>query len=724
MADRALVALLVARLTDPAPHAGAIDEPIDLSALDAPALGTVWPALRRVEHEILVRDQAFGDPRAEFARTVHRQIDALGLVPLIDADAALELFRAIPAGGWKRALEDLPCLDALPSPALQAELARIASEPEEGGLRAASAYAAYALDWFAGRRDFSARRAACAQALADSPFRVRELDVLPELGAAALLALAATNDGYFAPKRLWLDLSDPAVTLAEEAAYVAFARDALTEAARQVAALHAGAVPYEADRAFTTDDAQVLSRAARVAAYRDEAWLRPLIGPLLTGVCVAPTVAKTAPSQSLAIALGHAIETIPTPEGVRALRDALAVVRHAGVQKKLARNLKPAERALGERPRTALRMTLDAQPDKKSLAMLATCMETGFWQPLTLGHAEWRERLVDAPAGAAFSARMIWQARRGDGSTQSFTPDIAKGKVVLRDAAGRACEIADDCEIRLWHPLLADADERLAWQRAIVGRSLRQPVRQAFREYYVPSDDDASASDSAMFEGHVLSSRPLLGVARREGWSIRAYDDALVREFGDVRATFRVDARLYPGSESHGTSRRLHFERRHGARWLPLPIGEIDRVVFSEAARAVDLLVSVSAFALDDDATRAATASLAADPVRLRELEAERWQRLNRLSDLPLGVMAQHRKHVLSLVFAEPVAQGKITIDERHVRVGAWSVHCATGRVTRDGEPVEPAIAPPPSPLRAVPWLPYDEALLQRIVDVVAGLLD
>ncbi|WP_256859615.1 hypothetical protein [Burkholderia cenocepacia] len=132
----------------------------------------------------------------------------------------------------------------------------------------------------------------------------------------------------------------------------------------------------------------------------------------------------------------------------------------------------------------------------------------------------------------------------------------------------------------------------------------------------------------------------------------------------------------------------------------------------------------MSAFALDDDATRAATASLAADPVRLRDLEAERWQRLDRLSDLPLGVMAQHRKHVLSLVFAEPVAQGKITIDERHVRVGAWSVHCATGRVTRDGEPVEPAIAPPPSPLRAVPWLPYDEALLQRIVDVVAGLLD
>ncbi|PXX36949.1 MULTISPECIES: DUF4132 domain-containing protein [Burkholderia] len=724
MTDRALAALLVARLTGTADHPRFTGTPIDLSTLDAHTLGAAWPALRRTERAIMQRDLAYGDPRAEFTRWLRGQIDALGLVPLVDADAALELFRDIPPGAWQRALEELPCLDALPSPALQAELARIAGEPEEGGLRAASAYGAYALDWFAGRRDFSARRDAYAQALADSPFRVRELDVLPELGPAALLALAAMHDGYFAPKRLWIDFSDPAVTLAEDAAYVEFARDALTEAARQVAAIHAGTVPYEADRAFTTDDAQVVARAARVAAYRDEAWLRPLIGPLLTGVCVAPTAAKTAPSQSLAIALGHAVETIPTPESVRALRDALAAVRHAGVQKKLARNLKPAERALGERPHTALRMTLDAKPDKKQLAMLAGCMEAGFWQPITLGHAEWRKRLVDAPAGAAFSARMIWQARGSDGSTQSFMPEIAKGKVVLRDAAGRACDLANDSDIRLWHPLLADADERLAWQRAIVGRALRQPVRQAFREYYVSPDGDAAASDSAMFEGHVLSSRPLLGVARREGWSIRAYDDGLVREFGDVRATFVVDARLYPGSECHGTSRRLHFERRHERRWMPLPIGEIDRVVFSEVARAVDLLVSVSAFALDDDATRATTAALAVDPVRQLEIEAERQERLNRLSDLPLGVMARHRKHVLSLVFADAIAQGRMTIDERHVRVGAWSVHCATGRVTRDGEPVALPTEPPPSPLRAVPWLPYDEALLQRIVDVVAGLLD
>ncbi|KER65997.1 hypothetical protein HR51_40790 [Burkholderia cepacia] len=716
-----IVDQLVARLTDTADHPRFTGAPLDLSTLDAHALGAVWPALRRVEERVAQHDYARDDPRATFARWLREQIDALDFAPLVDAEAALELFRDIPAGAWRRALQELSCLDALPAPALQAELARILDEPQNDGLHRLSVYGKYALLSFAGRRDITALRDEYAKLNTDSPARVRELDVLPELGPAALLALAATNDGYFAPKRLWFNADDPAATLAEEPAYVDFARDTLTEAARHVAAIHAGDVPYQADRAFTTDDAQVVARAARVAAYRDAPWLPALIGPLLTGVCVAPTAAKTAPSQSLAIALGHAVETIPTPESLRALRDALATVRHAGVQKKLARNLKPAERALGERPNTALRMTLDAKPDKKQLTMLATCMEAGFWQSMTLGHAEWRERLVDAPAGAAFSTRTIWQARARDGATVSFIPEIAKGKIVLRDAAGAACELDADSEIRLWHPLLADADERLAWQRAIVGRAIRQPVRQAFREFYVPAAEDAATSHSAMFEGHVLASRPLIGVARREGWSIRAYDDGLAREFGDVRATFSVAARLFPGTDGQGTSGRLHVERRRERRWIAAPLGEIDPVVFSEVARAVDLLVSVAAFALDDQATRAA--DTLADPVRQRAARNEREQRLHRLSDLPLGAMARHRKQVLALVFAEPIAQGRMTIDERHVRVGAWSVHCATGRVTRDGEPVEPAIEPPPSPLRAVPWLPYDEALLQRIVDVVAGLL-
>ena len=99
MTDRNLAALLVARLTGTADHPRFTGAPIDLSTLDAHTLGAAWPALRRAEYEIMLRDHAYDDPRAEFARWLRGQIDALGLVPLVDADAALELFRDMPPGG-------------------------------------------------------------------------------------------------------------------------------------------------------------------------------------------------------------------------------------------------------------------------------------------------------------------------------------------------------------------------------------------------------------------------------------------------------------------------------------------------------------------------------------------------------------------------------------------------------------------------------------------------
>ncbi|WP_185723069.1 hypothetical protein [Burkholderia anthina] len=56
-------------------------------------------------------------------------------------------------------------------------------------------------------------------------------------------------------------------------------------------------------------------------------------------------------------------------------------------------------------------------------------------------------------------------------------------------------------------------------------------------------------------------------------------------------------------------------------------------MVFSEVARAVDLLVSVSVspLALDDDAPRTAAAARATNPVRQRDIGTQRWRRLNRL---------------------------------------------------------------------------------------------
>lgn len=58
-----------------------------------------------------------------------------------------------------------------------------------------------------------------------------------------------------------------------------------------------------------------------------------------------------------------------------------------------------------------------------------------------------------------------------------------------------------------------------------------------------------------------------------------------------------------------------------------------------------------------------------------------------------------------------------------HVHAGGAHVSMRTGRVMRDGAPLD---LPPPAAakkLKVVPWLPYDEALLERVRHHVGTLL-
>ncbi len=716
---------LLSRLTELPDHPRFTGAPFDLSLLDARQLGAIWPAIRRAQ------TLEFKDPRAQFAHNLCKQVEEAELAPVLDELSALEVFRHINAGQWELAIRDLSYLAEKPSAPLQQELIRIAGTPPPGYPESRE-YKAYAISHFAGGHGLLELKAEVAERYKNSPYRLLEFDILPELRPNSLLALAGTINGYFMPSGSRLAIDDPAIVLADEAAYIEFARETLISAAQHVNEIQHGDIAYKADAAFSTDDAQVISRAARVAAHRDEPWLRPIIGPLLAGVCIAPTAAKTTPSQSVAITLGHSIEAVPTPESVRALRDALALVRHAGIKKKLSRNLKPAERALAERPSVALRMTADAKPGKKHQSLLASCMESGYGLKMALSIKEWRDHLLDASAGAAFASSVVWLEQRPDGRNLSFTVDIsnAVANMTSADGTGHVLDLAST--ISLWHPLHASAAERHAWQSIFLERKVRQPIRQVFREHYVADSKELSTNESSMFEGHIVSIRPLIGLARKEGWSVNKYE-GLSRQFGDVRANFDISADLYPGASGYGTSGKLRFTHKNGKRWKNLPIADLDIVVFSEVARAADLLVSVTSFATDDEANEkpvtagdiglhyadqaAPSTSLAYHPT------VARWRHLAHLSNLPLGVMASNRKNTLAMVLARPIKEGKITLDERHVRVGEYAIHIATARVTKSGEPIEIAINQEKARLAAVPWLPYDEILLQRILDNVAKLM-
>lgn len=187
------------------------------------------------------------------------------------------------------------------------------------------------------------------------PLAQAELDVLLgwEITDRAVFLEVGDESAYGAPPTLpgaWERLGGAP-------GYLEFARATLEAAAARVAALHAREIPFVAERAFDAAEKETIGRAVRLAQFRDEAWLPPLLDQLVRGVAVAPTPrARTLPSQAVLFEVGRAARDFPTPEAIDSLRTAKAITRHAGVPKQLDRMLKRIEQGLADRVEVAFRM--------------------------------------------------------------------------------------------------------------------------------------------------------------------------------------------------------------------------------------------------------------------------------------------------------------------------------------------------------------------------------
>lgn len=685
-----------ARLNAPPPSHPAFAGPAPaLGALTSNVLGSLWPDLMRAQ-----RDYANG-PARTLAEAVLACAAEHDIEPALDAEACMRTFTAINTGNLADAVKALAYIACAPPAGLANQLRRILGPAEDWP---SQPYEAYALARFTDQATHAAVMAVLRQRFTHAPFRLEELGLLDALGTNAILAIAGAGHRWYQPTGNGLPGDDPAVALSLEAPYLAFAESALTRARDQVDAIASGAIPYKADAAFALDDTPVLGCAYRVAALRDEPWLRALIEPLMVGACIAPTAAKTCPSQSLSIALGHAIQGVPTPEAVQALRAALAVVRHAGVEKKLSRNLKPAERALADRPDLLSRLLATGLPARQQRSMLARCLEAGWYQDLALTWAGWKAMFAINCVSEEFTRGLIWRA-----GAQSFMLDSHSQ---ARGLDGHAIPLDDATSVTLWHPATASASEIAAWQTHLGDKKLRQPLRQAFREHYRP-EPAGQPGATALFAGHVLAVRALVGLARREGWHID--DETLMRQFGALRVAFHAGMRLYPGAAGWAESGDIRFSVRRGTRWTPVDPAAVSPVAVSEACRAVDLLVSTAAFAIGtQDAPD--------------QYDAARCRRLDSIAETSCSDMLHMRRHILTRAFAGAIARGDVRVDARHLVIGDCKVHLATARVTQSGRDLstDPALDVPKSPsnLRALPWLPYDEKLLDEIVWKAAALLN
>ena len=83
------------------------------------------------------------------------------------------------------------------------------------------------------------------------------------------------------------------------------------------------------------------------------------------------------------------------------------------------------------------------------------------------------------------------------------------------------------------------------------------------------------------------------------------------------------------------------------------------------------------------------------------------------------------RQQVLAQAFAAQVESGQLKFDRRVATVGDYTVNLSTARASKLGEQVDVKLAKPAKGknLAALPWLPYDEVLLEKLVGTLAALL-
>ncbi|UBU09438.1 DUF4132 domain-containing protein [Nonomuraea gerenzanensis] len=455
------------------PDLGYPDPWPDLSRLTAVDLGVLLP--------LAYRTPGKGGPATSMRFSVEDEVRKRQ--PEFTAESCLALYQALADGLDRRKWADV-CLAAgallrCPGGVPEGELAGVARVLTEFMVGKARFEAPYALLAVAGLGGVEGVERSMDEVLGSLAAAERDVVLgLDPVGRALVAEIGPRS--YGSPP----ELPDVWDRLAALTPYADFARSALEAAEARVAAIHAGELPYRADKAFSAAEVPALGRAARLALHCDAPWLPALLDSLLARVAVAPTKAKTLPSQALLFELGRAIGRFPTPEAITALRAARSATRHAGVVKQLDRMIKKAEPGLADRVEVAFRMpSLGFEPGgrlevplgeytavispgaggefelgwwqggkalksvpaavrrdhaeevkrlrelvkqvRRQVTTLCRALEGGFAGEMCWPYETWREQVAGHPIARSVASRLIWEVEVAPGEWRTLPPAFA-----------------------------------------------------------------------------------------------------------------------------------------------------------------------------------------------------------------------------------------------------------------------------------------------------------
>lgn len=291
--------------------------------------------------------------------------------------------------------------------------------------------------------------------------------------------------------------------------------------------------------------------------------------------------------------------------------------------------------------------------------------------------ADWRTYYLDHPVTGRLARELIW--RFGDGLA-----GIPVDEATMLTAGGGHSGIPGG-EVRLWHPIGADAEEVRAWRQRLLDDERAQPVKQAFRETYAltPAERETRVY-SNRFAGHVFGQVQARALMKGRGWkpvALAWWDDGIdhgvarraFEPFG-IRAEFFFDpihdmepaGDLYP----YVTSDQVRFF--DGGDDEPMALADVPVLVFTEAMRDVDLFIGVT--------------SIGTDPEWLDRGEGRRFETYwHRFSFGELSESAKVRRDVVEQLVPRLAIADRCTLDARHLVVRGdlrtYRIHLGSGNV-------------------------------------------
>ncbi|MDJ0940722.1 MAG: DUF4132 domain-containing protein [Woeseiaceae bacterium] len=246
-------------------------------------------------------------------------------------------------------------------------------------------------------------------------------------------------------------------------------------------------------------------------------------------------------------------------------------------------------------------------------------------------YADFVSRYLEHPLVGTLGRRLIWSFELADGVSSGIWHD---GKIVSADDSVIE-DLEDETVVRLWHPVTDTTENVVAWREWFERHEVVQPFKQAHREIYLlTAAEETTEVYSNRYASHFVKQHQFNALCAARNWrnSLRLMVDdeyeppTLELPDWDLRAEFWVEGvgedygtdTTESGSYLYLATDQVRFYRTEAGRNsahaggggyhtygtedeinTPLPLKDIDPLVFSEVFRDVDLFVGVASVGND-----------------------------------------------------------------------------------------------------------------------------